>query len=367
MKKLITAVMLIFLLAACQNSEPAGGNDFAEPVFAEEAVVSTYDFSDMNSDTKTQTEDSSQSDFTTANTSETTANITAEPVVSDSEVITLEPILYLFEDDYDERVESLFTAFVNHDKTELKRLSNARSDGIFDFVDNITFGDYKITSGEIFAESGSIHRKNYTVELEVKESGHPRFPVGINTYKIAALDAGIGPFFSPLTFENETETVQVYNLSYEKNELSENARICYNFTLEMLPFYGRTSADNFTIPTEETTWFYGCMERFFSHLRPPVGIPHTPDGYNAAAKEILGIDANFDEKTIEPLWYGANYSDAVIVSEDENSIIIDWYADALLFQKAFTIKYNFDTTDGFRLTSIENIYNSGFDETRYTT
>jgi hypothetical protein len=89
--------------------------------------------------------------------------------------------------------------------------------------------------------------------------------------------------------------------------------------------------------------------------------------FNAAAKQILGIDTDFNEDNIEPLWLGAHVRDAVLVSETDNSVVIDYYADSLLLVKAFTAEYHFDTANGFRFTSIKNLYDSGLGVSGFTT
>jgi hypothetical protein len=347
MLKKTAAVLIAICLAGCTVKTP----EPSEAVFAENTVHTT----EAQTTEKTETQ---PTEITETQTTEISETKTEKPVLG-----YYKPI----EDEMDKNVTELFEAFVNHDKEQLKRLSCAKSDGVFDFVDDITFGDYEITPGGIYVGYGNLQKKEYSIKLEVKESSDPRFPIGENTYKINTLDAGIGPYFSPLTLADEPEILKMDDLIITEDDLRKNANICYFFTLEMQPFYGRESADSFEISADETVWFYGCMRRFFSHVVKPAGVEFTPDEMNAAAKSILGIDAAFDENNIDPLWYGANITDAVLVSEDENSVVIDWYADSLLLEKAFTMKYNFDTENGFRLLSIENLYDSGFEQTRYTT
>jgi hypothetical protein len=351
------AVLIAICLAGCTAKTP----EAAEAVFAENTestttntVLSTFEIE-------------TAAPFVIAKAPET--EVITE-LTENSETTAEKPTLGFYkpvEDEMDKNVTELFEAFVNHDKEELKRLTSAKSDGIFDFVDDITFGDYEITPGGIHVGNGSLRKKEYSIKLEVKESSDPRFPVGENTYKINTLDAGVGPRFSPLTLIDEPEKLKMGDLIITEDDLRKNANICYFFTVEMQPFYGRKSTDSFEISADETVWFYSCMRRFFSHVVVGAGSEFTPDEMNAAAKSILGIDAAFDETNINPLWYGAHFTDAVLVSEDENSVVIDWYADCLLFEKAFTMKYKFDTTDGFRLLSVENLYDSGLAQTSYTT
>jgi hypothetical protein len=355
MFKKITAVLMALCLVGCGIKFPGA----TEPAIAD------------NTESAVKITELSTFEIQTAATYEkpagTTAEMTTSAETTPADTETRGSVSYLFEDEYDKRTEELFTALINKDKAELSYFSGARSEGVFDFLDNVSFGGFMITPGTVYAADGSIRKKEYSVLIEVLESSDPRFPAGEHTYNIAALEAGIGPFFSPLTLDGEPEKLKMNDLIINEEDLRKNASICYFFTLEMQPFYGRESADSFEISSDETAWFYSCMRRFFSHVVLGAGPEFTPDEMNAAAKSILGIDAAFDETNIDPLWYGANITDAVLVSEDENSVVIDWYADSLLLEKAFTVKYNFDTTDGFQLLSVESLYDSGFMLTSYTT
>jgi hypothetical protein len=354
----IAAVITVLCLVGCGAKFP----EAAEPALADN-TESAAEITELSTfEIQTAATVTKPPETTTETPSETTSAVTT---AADTE--TRGSVSYLFEDDYDKRTEELFTALINKDKEQLKFFAGARSEGVFDFLDNVSFGGFMITPGTVYATDGSILKKEYSVLIEVLESSDPRFPEGENTYKVAALEAGIGPFFSPLTLTGEPEKLKVNDLIINEEDLRKNASICYFFTLEMQPFYGRESADSFEISADEREWFYSCMSRFFGHVVKPAGVEFTPDEFNSAAKSILDIDAAFDETNIDALWYGANITDAVLVSETDNSVVIDWYADSLLLEKAFTTKYNFDTTDGFRLLSVENLYDSGFMLTSYTT
>ncbi len=57
-----------------------------------------------------------------------------------------------------------------------------------------------------------------------------------------------------------------------------------------------------------------------------------------------------------------------VAYEDENEVIIDFYADALLLTKACTGKFTLDDTDGYiRLDGTEVTYDSGLKIASYTT
>ena len=78
--------------------------------------------------------------------------------------------------------------------------------------------------------------------------------------------------------------------------------------------------------------------------------------------------AGFDDDNIQPLWYGAYEKEAAAAYEDENEVIIDFYADSLLLTKACTVKFTLDDTDGYiRLDGTEVTYDSGLKIASYTT
>jgi hypothetical protein len=71
--------------------------------------------------------------------------------------------------------------------------------------------------------------------------------------------------------------------------------------------------------------------------------------------------------TVVLLWLGA-YEKEAVAYEDENEVIIDFYADALLLAKACTVKFTLDDTDGYiRLDGTEVTYDSGLKIASYTT
>jgi hypothetical protein len=318
--------------------------------------------SDLSGEIITQSA-SQPATFQTSTVPHTTA-VTEEIVVAEeSDDLAFDPAQA---DNYDARTEMLFTALKTNDIAALNLFGNTRSDGVYDFLSDIKFGDFTINSSTTADVGGSHPSKTYNVTISVLESNDERFPVGENTYEITALDAGFGPFFSPLKrIGDDTNKIKITDMIAAET-LSDTANACYNLTLEMLPFYGRDTADSFTIPVNDTYAFYGGLVRFFSHIW--VYVPYKSiDIYNKAAKQLLDIDTAFNETNIEPLWLGANMLDAVLVSETGNSVVIDYFADSLLLVKAFTVEYSFDTTNGLRFTSIENLCDSGFEPTRYTT
>jgi hypothetical protein len=270
-------------------------------------------------------------------------------------------------EDYDTRTKMLFTAIKTNDIETLNHLGSTRSDGVYDFLRDIKFGNFTINSVQTAEIEGTSHPpKTYNVTLSVLESNDLRFPVGENTYEITALDAGYGPYFGALNrVGDNTNKVKITDM-IETKTLSDNAHICYNLTTEMMPFYGRNSLDSFNIPQNDIDSFYSGLSRFFSRV-PPIVSSESADDFNKAAKQLFDIDTEFNEQNINPRWYGANMLDAVLVSETDSSVVIDYYADSLLLVKAFTVEVNFDTTNGFRFTSIKNLFDSGFEPSRYTT
>jgi hypothetical protein len=274
---------------------------------------------------------------------------------------------YALLNDYDNRTRILFTAIKNNNIDALNALGCTRSNGVYDFMKDIKFGNFTINYSETVDIEGTSHPpKTYNVTLTVLESNDLRFPVGDNVYEITALDAGFGPYFSPLHLvSDKTNKVKITDM-IEAKTLSDNANACYSLTLEMLPFYGRNSVDSFSIPENDTDSFYSGLARFFSHISTFVPSRST-DNYNKAAKQFFGIDTSFNDQNTEPLWFGANMLDAVLVYETDESVVIDYYADSLLLVKAFTVEYNFETTNGFRFISIKNLYDSGFEPSKYST
>ncbi len=259
------------------------------------------------------------------------------------------------ENEYDERINQLFKAFNDYDKEVLMNLTGAKTVSVFDFIDNIKFTGYETIKTEIIEGSNETDfSKRYTVNVFVEESSDPRFPEGKNVFEITALNAVEGSLFSPLSKYGEEDKVKFTDM-LNGNDISDNARMCYFLTVELEPFFGRSSCDYFTVPDNEQIEFYGSMSRFLGKFISE----STVNNYNNAAKNIFGIDFEFNEENINPLWLGSFYKEAVLVSEADNEAVIDFYADSLLLVKAFTVKYKF-YTDGIKLVSIENIYDTDY-------
>jgi hypothetical protein len=307
------------------------------------------------------------SDTTAITTSMQTLKTTVAEV-SSSDDLAYEPGLL---DNYDNRIRILFTAMKTNDIKTLNLLGSTRSDSVYDFFNDIKFGNFTINSSKTADVEGmTFPPKTYNVTLSVLESNDSRFPVGDNTFEITALDAGYGPLFSPLHRIGDEPKITIHDMLIDKS-ISSNVYMCYDLSLEMTEFYGRDTVVTFALPNDNLDNFYGNLVRFLNHV--PLYMTDIKlnegniDDYNRAAKMFFGIKTDFNENNIKPLWLGANMMDAVLVSETESSVVIDYYSDCLLLVKAFTMKYNFDTSEGFRFTSVEKLYDSDFAPSRYTT
>jgi hypothetical protein len=355
---ILSAVIILFSVTACEQKPPE------LPVSKPETFSIQFEVpSDSDSEKTTET-----ALITLAETAPVTTTASAAPL-SEPEIKTTADYIDIMEKEMDDRTEQLFLALVGGDKETLGFLGTGRSENgkVYDFIDDITFGDYEIKPLKAYYQDrGGIEKKDYSITLEVIKSSDERFPEGVHTYKITALPAVEGAFFTQLIRDGEPEKQAIINSFNGGGLISVNAYTCYDLTLEMLPFYGRESTDKFELPKENTAEFYSGLSRFFSHIKVAEN-GENAQNYNAAAKSYFGIDTAFDENNVSPLWYGANSLEAVLVSENENSVVIDYYADSLLLVKAYSVKYNFDTADGFRFTSIENLYDSGLEAARHTT
>jgi hypothetical protein len=302
---------------------------------------------------------------------ETAAMTTAETTAAATDPIIETQVNYteIAEKQMDDRTQQLFEAFKTGDKETLAFLGTGKRENtaVYDFVDNITFGDYEIKPLKAYySEHGGVEKKDYEITFDVQKSEDELFPQGTHIYNITALEAIEGAFFTQLIRDSEPPKQAIINSYNGGGLISVNAYTCYDLTLEMLPFYGRESADSFTVPEENEAEFYSGLSRFFSHISVAEK-GENPENYNTAAKSYFGIDTAFDESNVGALWYGANSLEAALVSETENSVVIDYYADSLFLVKAFSVKYNFDTEKGFRFISIENLYDSGLEADRHTT
>jgi hypothetical protein len=361
----VLIIGMILLLCSCSSNLTTENS--TTPTSFEVGVVSYTTTITLPTETSVTTDASETSEVSTLSATELTSAVTEDFVVAEdipSDDLAFDPALL---DDYDSRTKILFTAIKTNDIKSLNLLGGTRSDGVYDFIKNIKFGNFTINSSKTADVEGmTFPPKTYNVTLSVLESNDSRFPVGNNTYEITALDAGFGPYFNPLHLvSDKTNKVKITDM-IETKTLSDNANVCYNLTLEMMPFYGRNSLDIFNIPDNDKDSFYNGLARFFSHI-PSIVPSASVETYDKTAKQLFGIDTAFNEQNINPLWYGANMLDAVLVSETDKSVVIDYYADSLLLVKAFTVEYNFDTTNEFRFISIKNLYDSGFEPSRYST
>jgi hypothetical protein len=274
----------------------------------------------------------------------------------------------------DVAVNELFKAITTNDSEYLALLTNAYSFDYdpFEFIKDIKFDGFTIVSSEYLEEphfSLSEHAdKSYVVTVKVIESNDERFPVGENTFEISCNSVADEKFSSFYRVGDEKKETIWHGFGNET--VSDNVRYCYFLTTEMHSNFPDEFTDEFIIPdeSEETkAGFHRELLRFLWHVLPADVPVATPEILNTYAKQFFGFESEFNDENYDSTFYGANVTDAVLVSENENSVTIDYYADSLLLVKAYTIKYNFDTKDGFRFISIEKLYDSGFDPSRYTT
>lgn len=142
-----------------------------------------------------------------------------------------------------------------------------------------------------------------------------------------------------------------------KGNISDKVRFCYECMVELEPYI------RYSEPIAKDDAFYSSLARFLGKFTE-----YSADNFNDAAQKYFGIDAGFDDDNIQPLWLGAYEKEAAAAYEDENEVIIDFYADALLLTKACTVKFTLDDTDGYiRLDGTEVTYDSGLKIASYTT
>ena len=140
-------------------------------------------------------------------------------------------------------------------------------------------------------------------------------------------------------------------------DVSDKVWFCYQCMVELEPYI------RYTEPIAKDEDFYSSYARFLGKFAES-----SADNFNDAAQKYFGIDAGFDDDNIQPLWYGAYEKEASAAYEDENEVIIDFYADSLLLTKACTVKFTLDDTDGYiRLDGTEVTYDSGLKIASYTT
>lgn len=355
MKKIIYIIVITLLLSSCKGkSNPLIENN-----------ITTYN-SDINYyNEKTDYIDSDinynieKNDETVSVDSE--LNYNSEKSDNNDHIISDNPYN---DEKYDSILIELMNAFKEKDKTKLCFLGCAQSEEVFDFIDNIVISDYSIISSEIIEGSNlSDFEKKYIINVTVDYSSDERFFVGKNTWEITALNTlSDYSFFGTLYINNMYDKKNIRKLMRENN-ISEEVRFCYRLMVELEPYIRYTDGSNLQIPDDNKEEFYSSLSRFLGSFASE----QSTDKYNIVSYKMFGIEPNFSDENIEPLWLGAYEKDAVIVSEKDNEIIIDFYADSLLLTKAYTIKFNLDTTDGIRLISYEIIYESELISSFYTT
>lgn len=261
------------------------------------------------------------------------------------------------EQEYDGRITQLMDAFAGKDKETLRMLCSADSTSAFDFIDGVDISGYSIISSEINAGSNpSDFSKTYHISVNVTESSDDRFKAGENVWTVTALDPlGEYSFFGALSIGDESrESIRLLERS---GGVSDKVWFCYQCMVELEPYI------RYTEPIAKDEDFYSSYARFLGKFTES-----SADNFNDAAQKYFGIDAGFDDDNIQPLWYGAYEKEASAAYEDENEVIIDFYADSLLLTKACTVKFILDDTDGYiRLDGTEVTYDSGLKIASYTT
>lgn len=260
------------------------------------------------------------------------------------------------EQEYDGRITQLMDAFARKDKETLRMLCSADSASAFDFIDGVDISGYSIISSEIIAGSNpSDFSKTYHISVNVTESDDGRFEKGENLWTVTALDPlGEYSLFGALSMNGEER--ESIRLLERNGNVSDKVRFCYECMVELEPYI------RYSEPIAKDDAFYSFLARFLGKFTEC-----SADNFNDAAQKYFGIDAGFDDDNIQPLWIGA-YEKEAVAYEDENEVIIDFYADALLLTKACTVKFTVDDTDGYiRLDGTEVTYDSGLKIASYTT
>lgn len=260
------------------------------------------------------------------------------------------------EQEYDGRITQLMDAFAQNDKETLRMLCSADSASAFDFIDGVDISGYSIISSELNKGSNpSDFSKTYHISVNVTESDDGRFEKGENLWTVTALNPlGEYSLFGALSMNGEER--ESIRLLERNGNVSDKVRFCYECMVELEPYI------RYSEPIAKDDAFYSSLARFLGKFTE-----YSADNFNDAAQKYFGIDAGFDDDNIQPLWLGA-YEKEAVAYEDENEVIIDFYADALLLTKACTVKFTVDDTDGYiRLTGTEVTYDSGLKIASYTT
>lgn len=260
------------------------------------------------------------------------------------------------EQEYDGRITQLMDAFAQKDKETLRMLCSADSTSAFDFIDGVDISGYSIISSELNKGSNpSDFSKTYHISVNVTESDDGRFEKGENLWTVTALNPlGEYSLFGALSMNGEER--ESIRLLERNGNVSDKVRFCYECMVELEPYIRHSE------PIAKDDAFYSSLARFLGKFTEC-----SADNFNDAAQKYFGIDAGFDDGNIQPLWLGA-YEKEAVAYEDENEVIIDFYADALLLTKACTVKFTLDDTDGYiRLDGTEVTYDSGLKIASYTT
>lgn len=261
------------------------------------------------------------------------------------------------EQEYDGRITQLMDAFAQKDKETLRMLCSADSTSAFGFIDGVDISGYSIISSELNKGSNpSDFSKTYHISVNVTESDDGRFEKGENLWTVTALNPlGEYSLFGALSMNGEER--ESIRLLERKGNISDKVRFCYECMVELEPYI------RYSEPIAKDDAFYSSLARFLGKFTE-----YSADNFNDAAQKYFGIDAGFDDDNIQPLWLGAYEKEAAAAYEDENEVIIDFYADALLLTKACTVKFTLDDTDGYiRLDGTEVTYDSGLKIASYTT
>lgn len=210
-----------------------------------------------------------------------------------------------------------------------------------------------LTESTSVTDTVSETSSDYDNAIEQEYDG--RFEKGENLWTVTALDPlGEYSLFGALSMNGEER--ESIRLLERNGNVSDKVRFCYECMVELEPYI------RYSEPIAKDDAFYSSLARFLGKFTE-----YSADNFNHAAQKYFGIDAGFDDDNIQPLWIGA-YEKEAVAYEDENEVIIDFYADALLLTKACTVKFTLDDTDGYiRLDGTEVTYDSGLKIASYTT
>jgi len=278
--------------------------------------------------------------------------------------------------EYDKIAIDFLTKLKNSDSKALSDITDTRCDGVFDFLSDVKIDDFSFElNEELFGkdDNGNESSKGYSynVILKILKSKSNIFPVGENEW-ILIIEPSAS---SCIAYFNPKDS----NLKILTNSMQHNyIALCYLFSNKFNCFSSLTEF-NEIVPSVDNevkynSFIYQSIEFYIANTG---SYDLSVEKLSAYFNNSLGINSIDFKKykyydpqteTFSPPYHGSRWNFYTLVSDEYNAtnnqrtVVLDYYADSAMLVKAKTMKYVIEgsSDEDFKLLSTELIYDSGF-------